>query len=356
MKWLLKLLPIKVKIALYDALYKDIGDQGEEEDRELAHVNAYEISLLKSVGGTGKVNKKTGLKGYFGGGGGGGPAPAPASSTTTGTQTTISREAPEIESRKLSLYDEALALSRTPVEVPSYQVAGPSPLQQQAFTQAGQMGVGQPTLTSGIGSVLGAQTGAAQLPDITSFLNPFQSYVTDEINRQAAIGQNQLAAQAIDAGAFGGGREGIQQAEAERARLQQIGLAQQQGYTQALGAAQDQQKFQTETGLAAGAQLAGMGAQQQGMNVQDAQTALQAGGAQQQLAQQALTAQRQTEVARAYEPYQRIEFQKGIMTALPTAASQVTAGTGPAVNPLAQAASTGLGAYAAYNLLKPTGL
>jgi hypothetical protein len=113
MKWLLKLLPIKVKIALYDALYKDIGDQGEEEDRELAHVNAYEISLLKSVGGTGKINKKTGLKGYFGGGGGGGPAPAPASSTTTGTQTTISREAPDIESRKLSLYDEALALSRT---------------------------------------------------------------------------------------------------------------------------------------------------------------------------------------------------------------------------------------------------
>ena len=131
MKWLLKLLPIKVKIALYDALYKDIGDQGEEEDRELAHVNAYEISLLKSVGGTGKINKKTGLKGYFGGGGGGGPAPAPASSTTTGTQTTISREAPDIESRKLSLYDEALALSRTPVEVPAYQVAGPSPLQQQ---------------------------------------------------------------------------------------------------------------------------------------------------------------------------------------------------------------------------------
>ena len=76
---------------------------------------------------------------------------------------------------------------------------------------------------------------------------------------------------------------------------------------------------------------------------------------QQQLAQQALTAQRQTEIARAYEPYQRIEFQKGIMTALPTAASTVTQTTGPGVDPLAKAASTGLGAYAAYQLLKPMG-
>ena len=76
-----------------------------------------------------------------------------------------------------------------------------------------------------------------------------------------------------------------------------------------------------------------------------------AGAVQQQLAQQALTAQRQTEIARAYEPYQRIEFQKGIMTALPTAASTVTQQTGPGVDPLAKAASTGLGAYAAYQLV-----
>ena len=39
----------------------------------------------------------------FGGSSGGGGGGA-----TSGTQTTIAREAPEVEARKLSLYDEAL--------------------------------------------------------------------------------------------------------------------------------------------------------------------------------------------------------------------------------------------------------
>ena len=45
----------------------------------------------------------------FGGGGGAGGG----GGSTTGTQTTIAREAPEVEARKLSLYDEALKLAQT---------------------------------------------------------------------------------------------------------------------------------------------------------------------------------------------------------------------------------------------------
>ena len=70
--------------------------------------------------------------------GGGSPAPAPAPQSASGTQTAIQREAPEIEARKLALYDEAIELARQPLEVPEYQVAGPSPLEQQAFQMAGQ--------------------------------------------------------------------------------------------------------------------------------------------------------------------------------------------------------------------------
>ena len=356
MKWLLKLLPNKLKIALYNALYQDIGNQGEEEDTELAHVNSYEASLLRSIGGAGKVNKKTGLKGYFGGGGGGSPAPAPAPSTSTGTQTTISREAPDIESRKLSLYDEALALSKTPVDVPAYEIAGPSALQTQAFTNVGQTGVGQGSLNTGILSTLGAQQTAMGQPDIDAFMNPYQRFVIDEINRQSEMNRNQIANQAIQAGAFGGGRAGVQLAEQERARLGQVGQAQAAGFGTALQAAQSQQQFQTEAQRGIGAQLAQMGGQQQQMGLQEAQAQLTAGTAQRDIAQQALTGARQTEVARAYEPFQRIEFQKGIMTALPTAASQVTAGTGPGVNPLSQAVGTGLSAYSAYNMFKGTGV
>ena len=78
MKWLLKLIPIKIKIWLYNLLYADIACKGEAEDTELAHITEFEAQLLKRVGGMGKKNPITGLRGFLGGGGGGGPAPAPA--------------------------------------------------------------------------------------------------------------------------------------------------------------------------------------------------------------------------------------------------------------------------------------
>jgi len=163
MKWLLKFLPTKLKVKLYNLLHRDLADEGEYEDTELAHINSYEAQLLKSIGGAGKINRKTGLKGYFGGGGGA-PAPAPAPSTPE-TTTQIAREAPEIEARKLSLFDEAVDLSAQPIAIPEIQVAGPSPLQQQQFTQAGGLAtLGQPAFTQAIQQVGQAQQVASQMP------------------------------------------------------------------------------------------------------------------------------------------------------------------------------------------------
>jgi hypothetical protein len=271
-----------------------------------------------------------------GGGGGGGGVPA----NTTAVQTV--REAPEIEARKLSLYDQAAALAAQPVSLPSIQVAAPSQLQQTGFGMAGQTGIGQQTVQQGIAGIQQAAAG----PNINQFFNPYQSYVTDEITRQAQMAQNQQAANAVQAGAFGGGREGVAQAEIERARQANVGQAQAAGFQTALGAAQNQQQF----GMQAGQSLLGAGAQQQAMQQGDIQSLLQAGGIQQQLGQQALDAQRQTQLQQAYEPYQRAEFLKGIMTNLPTGQSSVTQTTAPGQNPIAQAAGAGLGAYAAYNI------
>ena len=273
----------------------------------------------------------------FGGGGGGG--------STTGTQTSIAREAPGVEARKLALYDEAAKLAQTKVPLPGIQVAPLSAMEQAGITQAGQTGVGAGTVTSGIGSL---QTGM-QDPNISGFFNPYQSYVTDEINRQAQMGQNRLSAEAIGAGAFGGGREGVQRAEMERARLAQVGQAQAQGFQTALGAAQTQRQQQ----LAGGQALGQLGAQQQAMSLADINAQIQAGGLQRGIGQAALDAQRQTELQRLYEPYQRVEFLKGIMTNLPTTQSSVTATTAPAANPVGQAVGAGLGAYSAYNLMQP---
>ena len=272
----------------------------------------------------------------FGGGGGGGGG------STSGTQVSIAREAPEVESRKLALYDQAAKLASTPVGLPAFQVAGPTGLEQAGFQQAGTTGVGAQTMAAGIGSVLGSM----QAPNINQFLNPYQSYVTDEITRQANIASNQLSANAVGAGAFGGAREGIQQAEIERARQANIGQSMAQGFQTAAGLAAQQQGIQQ-----AGGQLLGaLGGQQQAMQQADIASLLQAGGVQRALGQQALDAQRQTDLSRAYEPYQRLEFLKGIMTNMPTSQSAVTATTAPGSNPLAQAAGTGIGAYAAYNI------
>jgi len=272
----------------------------------------------------------------FGGGGGGGGG------STSGTQVSIAREAPEVESRKLALYDQAAELAKSPVGIPAFQVAGPSALQQTGFTQAGQTGVGAPTTTAGIGSVLQSMQG----PNINQFLNPYQQYVTDEIARQGQMAQNQLSAQAIGAGAFGGAREGVQRAELQRATQANIGQSLATGFGQAAGLATQQQGLQQQAGQLLGA----LGGQQQAMQQADIASLLQAGGIQQQLGQQALEASRATEMARAYEPYQRLEFLKGIMTNLPTSQSAVTATTAPGSNPLAQAVGTGIGAYAAYNM------
>ena len=89
------------------------------------------------------------------------------------------------------------------------------------------------------------------------------------------------------------------------------------------------------------------------MSLADIQAQMQAGSLQRGIGQQALDAQRSTELQRSYEPYQRIEFLKGIMTNLPTTQSTLTSTTAPGSNPVGQALGAGLGAYSAYNMMQP---
>ena len=274
------------------------------------------------------------------GGGGGGAAPA--------IQTQIVREAPGIEERKLGLMDIGLNLGSTPVNIPNYNIYGSgqgSALQQQGLNAAGTTGVGMGTQQAGIASLQQAAGG----PNISQFFNPYQSYVTDEITRQGQMQQNQIAGQAVQAGAFGGGREGVQLAENQARTLGLVGQSQAAGFQSALGAAQNAQQAQIQTGQA----LGNAGLQQQAMQQADIQSMLQAGGVQQQLGQQALDATRATELQRAYEPFQRAEFVKNMYAAGPTSQSGITAATTPTANPLAQTVGTGIAAYQAYAASQP---
>lgn len=343
----IKKLNTKQKVELLKALYKDIAGKGIKGDTQLAHINTFEARILRMYGGSGTVNPETGLLQYFGGGGGGG-------GSQPDTTTQYVREAPGIEERKLGLMDIASSLAKTPLNLPALQVQGLSGLEQQGITQSGITGLGAPAVTQGIGAIQGAQQAVALDPTSAQFqnyFNPYQQYITDEINRQAQMQQNQIGAQAIQAGAFGGGREGVQRAELGGRTLQAIGQAQGTAFQNALNAFQQNQALRAQTGLQAGAQLGQLGQTQQGMAQADINQLMAAGGLQRQLGQQALDAARQTQLQQMYEPYQRAEFVKNIYAAGPTSQSAVTSTTSPGTNPLAQAAGAGLGAYATYSAL-----
>ncbi len=119
-----------------------------------------------------------------------------------------------------------------------------------AFQQAAQ-GVqmaGQGTIASGMG------------PNIQAFENPYTQQVIDrtqqDIERQRQMATNTLGAQASQAGAFGGSRQGVAESLTNESFARQAAdtLAQQrqQGFNTALGAAQNQQ----DVGLRASGQLA----------------------------------------------------------------------------------------------------
>ena len=62
---LLKLVPNKLKVWLVKQLYKDLASKGRMGDTHLAHINDYEASLLKAVGGSGILQMLQGtLQGF----------------------------------------------------------------------------------------------------------------------------------------------------------------------------------------------------------------------------------------------------------------------------------------------------
>ena len=129
--------------------------------------------------------------------------------------------------------------------------------QQQAnqYAQANMTG-SLDALNKGIASLGGAAQmyNPAAATGVQNFMNPYQQQVIDEairqINRQGDISQQNLQAQAVRAGAFGGSREGVQRAELERGLAEQKNAAivggLSSGYQNA--AQQAQQAFEAQQG------------------------------------------------------------------------------------------------------------
>jgi len=214
------------------------------------------------------------------------------------------------------------ALTSLPVDTSQFapQVAAQDQLQTAAYNQATDAATGlgsfQPFLTKASTAAdaatgltgTGAGTGAGS---IQSYMSPYQSQVIDtalgEFDRQAQTQRASQSAQALGIpGAFGGGREGVLQAEYQsssdrnRAALQNQML--QQGFQQASSARQ--QDFQNQQGVAT--QQASLGGGMQNLAQQQIKGLGSLGGIQQSQSQAVLDAQRQANQTAAYEPYQRL--------------------------------------------------
>jgi hypothetical protein len=230
-------------------------------------------------------------------------------------------------------------------------------------------------MTAGLGTIgAGAQTlaGAQYEPTaarMAQFMDPYQQQVTQEAlgeyDRQAAMAQNQLGGQAVQAGAFGGSRFGLQQSELSRnladMKSRRIFEDLSRNYQQAMGASQaaNQQRAQAgqvfgQLGQAtqgvAGA-MAGLGGQRQAMGQSDVSQLMGIGGLQQQLQQQGFDVGRQNVLQAQAEPFRRLSYGQQMLTGLTPGAgvTQQTLAPMPTSNPYLQAAGsmtglmTGLG-------------
>jgi hypothetical protein len=194
--------------------------------------------------------------------------------------------------------------------------AGQSQLQNQAFSGLANLAVPQasmagsftgagyapPTAQQAVDGQMGAYTPATD--------NVLQQYMTpylqgalqpqyDAANRQAQIAQQNLQGQYGKAGAYGGSRQGVAEAELQRGLLDRMAGITGQGYQNAFQQAQNQ--FNTEQGYG----LQALAAQQ-------------AGGAQQRgIEQEGVAADYAQFREERDDPFKKVQYQQSLLQGLP---------------------------------------
>ena len=191
---------------------------------------------------------------------------------------------------------------------------GANPAMTQAASNPYQQAAGaQQAAMARVGQGLN-QTAAGGM---AAYQNPYQQQVINATLRDIGGAQqtamNQLGAQATQAGAFGGSRHGIAEAESNKAFNQQaidaVSRMRQQGFNTALGASQADLQRQ----LGAAGQLAGLGQQSFGYGQAIQNQQMQQGAMQQQQMQNLINAAKQQYAGYAGQPNQAMNtFMSGI--------------------------------------------
>ena len=240
-------------------------------------------------------------------------------------------------------------LAGIPQAVAAKQVA---PLEQAQLTaiQEAQAGLGayrpflqqaEQTVGAGLGAI-GAGVQTLDPRQVSTYMDPYQQQVTQqalaELQRQADIQSQRTAAEAVAAGAFGGSRFGVREAEEARnlaqVKSQRIFEDLSRNYLQAQQAQQQTAQQLGQLGvqtLQAGQAQAGLGELGQQLSGVDINRLLSVGGVQQQQQQNVMEAARQTELARQQEPYRRAGFASDILRGIPSSSIAYTQQPSPSM-------------------------
>lgn len=262
----------------------------------------------------------------------------PTPSSQTVTQTSIPDYAkPYVE----KMLGKAEALTNAPYQAyGGERIAGFTPLQQQAFQSvqnlqpSQQLGVATRIAGgAGLGALQAGQNYATQATNpsaMGAYMSPYiQGALApqmEEMRRQSEITGQQNAGQAIRAGAFGGSRFGLQEAERQRNLATQQNQVYGQGMQNAYQQAQQSLQFGSQLGLQglgqasqAAAQLGQLGQTQFGQQKDIIQGKLSAGSQQQQLEQQRLQQQYQDFLNQRGYQQQQLGWFSDMLRGLPLA-------------------------------------
>jgi hypothetical protein len=366
----------------------------------------------------------------------GGVTPTTAKTTTIDpSQSTLSPNFSPYVYNMLAKGEAAANLPYQPFT--GQRFAGPSPLQQQAFQglsnlqlpaefQAGSQLAALAGISAGnLGNYAPGRfanfyqtpqeyspetmsTGLGDVKSVQDYMNPYQQNVIDiqarEARRQADIGRNAEQARLAQAGAYGGSRQAIMEAERQRNLGTQIGDIQEKGLQSAYDRAQAQRVAESQLGLEAqkgteqsrqygygqgmnaaqlGAQyglegarqteasrqfganlglqslnpmlsaastLGGLGQQQFGAGIQGLNAQLAGGATQQALAQQPLDFGYQQFQESVKFPYQQATYMQSLLGGLPLQAAPYSSNQGQSgMFSGLQGALAGLALYNAFN-------
>ena len=268
---------------------------------------------------------------------------------------TITTDIPEwMRPYSQELLAKADALTSTPYQ--SYggeRVAQFTPLQKTAFGRAeGQQVAGQIGTATGLAGLAGASSFTAP-GTAGQFMSPYMQNVVAmqqrDAQRQADIAGTQRGAQAVRAGAFGGSRQAIMDAEAQRNLSQQMGDIQTTGLQSAFDRAQQQFNAEQANRLQAGQVLGQLGQQQFGQEMDITGQQAQFGGQQRQATQDILNTQYQDFLNKQRAPYDQLSFMSGIFRGTPM--GQTTTTTAPKASSTSQLiglGTTAAGLYGSY--------